>query len=142
MRQFEARSRPLVPEGSTAIERVVRDGEGAALAWIDGEVASYLSFDEAPIPILGEFVRYSLIFVCFDIPPSSEGEPQSEFCAEADGRTHNVLETTPGDELYSPLWDVRVYDSAQFDAVGDLAGAQSAAPIANLAMGNCPIARP
>ncbi len=139
--QFEGLNRPLVPHGSTAARRVSDDGDGAReWAWIDGEVVEYLSFAEAPIPVLGEFVPYSLIFVCFDVPPTPEGEPQSGFCAQPDGRTHNVLETIPGDALYSPLWDVRVYDPTQFDTVLDLPAAREAAPVANLATVNCPVA--
>ncbi len=141
-RSFEALNRPLVPEGSTALRRVVRQPDASSTAWIHGEIVTFSSFDEAPIPILGEFVPYSLIFVCFDVPPSPEGAPQSGFCAEADGRTHNVLESVPGDALYSPLWDVRVYDAADFDAVLDLDGALAASAIADLAMVNCPLAGP
>ncbi len=137
---FDARNRPLVPEGSSAERRVRSDNDSGALAWFDGDVVAYLSFDEAPIPINGDFVPYALIFVCFE--EALDDEPaMSRFCADADGRTHNVLESIPGDALYSPLWDVRAYDPADFDAVVDLQSAEAAARVANLAMVNCPIAR-
>lgn len=137
---FMAFNRPLVPEGSTAERRVKNEDTSNTRAWIDEQVVSFLSFDEAPIPINGDFVPYALIFVCFDLPLTAEGMPQSGFCREADGRTHNVLESIPGDALYSPLWDVRVYDAAQFDAVNDLDSAASAPAVGDLAMVNCPIA--
>ena len=94
---------------------------------------SFLSFDEASIAIKGTFVPYSVIYVCFD-------ETQ-DFCREEDGRTHNILATLPGDPLYSPLWDVSVYDAAQFDTVTDLDAALAVPAIDNLPMVNCPLAR-
>jgi hypothetical protein len=60
-------------------------------------------------------------------------EPESD-------QTHNVLETLPDDEGYSPLWDVDVYDNADFDAVSDLESAQAANILATgVALVNCPV---
>ncbi|MEM6993390.1 MAG: hypothetical protein AAF721_22950 [Myxococcota bacterium] len=135
-----ALNRPIVPAGSTAEQRVPSSDEGDALAWFQDGVVSFLSFAEAPVSLHGEFVAYSLIYVCFETPPG--GSEPAMFCAQADGRTHNVLETLPGDALYSPLWDVRAYDPEAFDDVTDLATAAAATPVADLPMVNCPIARP
>jgi len=120
-------NRPVVPAGSTALERT-DDGEpGLFRAWVRGRVASYFRFEEAPLaPVAtGLFegqVPLSYIFVTFNINPAEAGGgPASGFKTEAGtDKTHNVLETLPGQERYSPLWMVNVYDNAAFDDVVDL----------------------
>jgi len=54
-------------------------------------------------------------------------------------QTHNVVETIPGDALYSPLWDVVPYDNASFAQVLDLASAQAVPNFGDAAVVNCPI---
>ena len=55
-------------------------------------------------------------------------------------QTHNALETLPDDEAYSPLWDVDVYDNADFDSVHDFASASAANILAEgVATVNCPV---
>lgn len=55
-------------------------------------------------------------------------------------RTHNVAATLPGDDGYSPLWDVHVYDNADFEAVTDLESATDATLLeSSAAHVNCPV---
>ena len=84
------------------------------------------------------------IFVSFNInPDQTGGGPPSGFKTEdgtPTGQTHNVPETIPFDAAYSPLWDVQIYDNADFDLVEDLSTAQMANIMAtDAAIVNCPI---
>ena len=46
----------------------------------------------------------------------------------------------PGDDGYSPLWTVTVYDNADFDAVSDLATATESTVLdRGVANVNCPV---
>jgi hypothetical protein len=55
-------------------------------------------------------------------------------------QTHNVVQTLPEDDGYSPLWDVDIYDNADFDMVMDWPSAQNANLLAaGAAIVNCPI---
>lgn len=132
---------PVVPEGSTASE-----GGGAAgltRGWYQGEVVFYLNFVEAPLSGTGmpPAVPTSPIFVTFNINPDQPGGgPASGFVTESGtDQTHNVVATIPGDDGYSPLWEVFVYDNADFDQVSDLASAQAANIFGVAAIVNCPV---
>lgn len=55
-------------------------------------------------------------------------------------QTHNVVETIPIDEDYSPLWIVNICDNADFNNVSDLTSAKSAIILAEAVMNvNCPV---
>jgi hypothetical protein len=87
-------------------------------------------------------VPLSEILVTFNINPDEEGGgPPSGFMTESGTvQTHNVLETLPDDEDYSPLWDVDVYDNVDFDSVNDFASASAANILAEgVATVNCPV---
>jgi hypothetical protein len=133
---------PVVPHGSTASMRAGDGDAGLVEGWYRGQVVSYFEFTEAPLTTTGESVPVSPIWVTFNVNPGEDGGgPPSGFVTEADGdRTHNVLATLPGDEGYSPLWLVNVYDNADFDAVSDLASAMEAEQLASgVATVNCPV---
>ena len=133
---------PIVPEGSTATERL--GGASAALhqGWYGDEAVFYFSFEEKPLAVVADQVPVSSIYVTFHINPDQPGGgPPSGFLTE-DGTsaTHNVVETVPADAGYSPLWSVNVYDNADFDDVSDLASAQAANILASgVALVNCPL---
>jgi len=135
---------PVVPEGSTASMRHADDGSPTGLVegWYGGEVVSYFLFGEAPLAAQGGSVPLSPIYVSFNTNPGQDGGgPPSGFMTE-DGsdQTHNVVATLPGDAGYSPLWDVNVYDNADFDAVSDLDSALDAEVLAaGAAHVNCPV---
>jgi hypothetical protein len=133
---------PVVSAGSTARKRV---GGGAATTmrgWYRDTVVHYFSFEEAPLALAGATVPTSPIFVTFNVNPDQpNGGPPSGFRAEANGRTHNVLGSLPGQPAYSPLWSVSVYDNADFAQVTNLATAQAARILGNNVMNvNCPLA--
>lgn len=133
---------PVVPEGSTAELRLAGEDNGLTLGWHDGELIFYFNFFEAPLTVTGDgAVPTSDIYVTFNVNPDQDGGgPASGFKVE-DGtlQTHNVVETIPGDALYSPLWDVMPYDNASFDQVMNLATAQAATSFGLAAVVNCPI---
>jgi len=133
---------PIVPHGSTAS---MRHGDGTAElveGWYEGQVVSYFLFEEAPLETADGAVPRSPIYVAFnENPGEAGGGPPSGFVTEADGeQTHNVIATVPGDEGYSPLWRVNIYDNADFERVSDLESAGDAAILASGAADvNCPV---
>ena len=133
---------PVVPEGSTASMRAGDSMAGTVDGWYQSKVVSYFEFTEAPLQVSGGSVPLSPIYVSFNTNPGEEGGgPASGFVTEADSdRTHNVVASLPGDDDYSPLWLVNVYDNADFDHVSDLDSATSATVLASgVANVNCPI---
>jgi hypothetical protein len=137
------RNMPVVPDKSTARARL--NGETAELqrAWYRGQVAKFLSFNEAPLSAAaGPNVPLSPIFVTFNINPDApNGGPASGFRTEPNSQqTHNVPFALPGDTDYSPLWLVAVYDNADWPSVRDRATALKAKVLApGAATVNCPI---
>jgi len=133
---------PIVPEGSTAEERFADEDPGLVQGWYEGEIIQYFNFSEASLaPTAEEQVPASPIYVTFNINPDEDGGgPPSGFMTE-DGtdQTHNVLGTAPGDDGYSPLWEVIPYDNGFFDQVMDLASAQMADNFGSAALVNCPV---
>ncbi|WP_276258745.1 hypothetical protein [Haloglomus litoreum] len=133
---------PVVPDGSTATMRGGDSDPGLVEGWYRGTVVSYFQFTEAPLTSSGESVPLSPIWVTFNVNPGEDGGgPPSGFRTEAGSdRTHNVLATVPGQEGYSPLWLVNIYDNADFEAVSDLDSAQAAEVLASgAATVNCPV---
>lgn len=136
------RNMPVVPDKSVARERP--NGESAELqrAWYKGKVAKYFTFDEAPLTVAGSDVPVSPIYVTFNVNPDKpKGGPASGFRTEANSeQSHNVPATLPGEDGYSPLWSVDVYDNADWSKVHDLDTAQSAKLLGpGVATVNCPI---
>lgn len=133
---------PVVPEGSTASKRYGDRDPGLVQGWYRGQVVTYFEFSEASLAVSGGGVPTSPIYVAFNRNPSMEGGgPASGFVTE-DGstQTHNVLATLPGDQGYSPLWTVTVYDNRDFPGVGDLESARDADILTTGAANvNCPV---
>ncbi|WP_440989371.1 hypothetical protein [Haloarchaeobius baliensis] len=133
---------PIVPEGSTATKRGGDGDTGLVQGWYDGQVVHYFTFEEAPLTTMGGSVPLSPIFVTFNTNPGMDGGgPASGFVTETgSSQTHNVVATLPGDDGYSPLWQVAVYDNADFESVMDLESANAANILnSNAATVNCPI---
>lgn len=133
---------PIVPDGSTATHRAGGGGTGLHQGWYEGRIVYYFDFSEASLTTNSEGqVPTSPIFVTFNVNPDEEGGgPASGFRTEAGtDQTHNVVATLPGDEGYSPLWEVLVYDNADFEDVTDLASAQEATLFGAAGYVNCPI---
>ena len=135
---------PVVPEGSTAELRYSDEDPGLVRGWYNNQVVFYFNFLEKDLMVdsAQPSVPLSDILVTFNINPDQDGGgPASGFMTEAGtAQTHNVVQTLPEDDGYSPLWDVDVYDNADFDAVHDYASAQAANVLAQgVATVNCPI---
>jgi hypothetical protein len=130
---------PVVPEGS-----VGQDGpaaNGLTRGWYRDQVVFYFNFDEAPIMSSAGLVPVSEIYVAFNVNPDQEGggPPTGFKTEEGTAQTHNVVETIPGDEEYSPLWAVLPYDNAVFDEVHDIDSAEEATSFGLAALVNCPV---
>ncbi|WP_257297924.1 hypothetical protein [Haloarchaeobius sp. FL176] len=133
---------PIVPEGSTATKRAGDGDTGLVQGWYDGQVVHYFTFGEASLTVTDGSVPLSPIFVAFNTNPGMDGGgPASGFMTEmGSSQTHNVVATLPGDDGYSPLWQVAVYDNADFESVSDLESASDANILNNnAATVNCPI---
>jgi len=133
---------PVVPDGSTATMRLGDGPTGLVEGWYRDQVVSYFQFTEAALTTTGGRVPVSPIYVAFNTNPDEEGGgPASGFVTEAGSeQTHNVVATVPGDDGYSTLWSVNVYDNADFDGVADLSSATDAELLAGgVATVNCPI---
>lgn len=136
---------PVVPKGSVARLRY-SSSESPELTrgWYKGKVVYYFNFMEKDLEVVNGMVPTSDIYVSFNINPDQNGGgPPSGFKTEnnaATGQTHNVPETIPTDAMYSPLWDVQIYDNTGFAGVSNLSTAM-AAPlmVMDAATVNCPI---
>jgi hypothetical protein len=132
---------PVVPEDSTATLRLGTEGAGLHMGWYQDQVVHYFQFSEADLVNAGG-VPLSPIYVTFEINPDEPGGgPASGFLTEMNSdQTHNVTATLPEDANYSPLWEVNIYDNADFDSVSDLTTAQAATQLAaGAATVNCPV---
>jgi alcohol dehydrogenase (cytochrome c) len=136
------RNMPIVPDKSSAKERLNGESPDLKRAWYQGQVAKFFSFAEAPLSGAGGNVPLSPIYVTFNANPDQpNGGLPSGFRAEPNSKqTHNVPATLPGDPGYSPLWLVSIYDNADFPSVKDLSSALKAKVLAaGVATVNCPI---
>jgi hypothetical protein len=138
---------PVVPEGSTASMRLNQNNNGLIRGWYKEMVVFYFDFSEkqitADLPDMGHpDMPVSDIFVTFNINPGMDGGgPPSGFVTEeGSAQTHNVTQTVPADENYSPLWNVNVYDNNDFENVNDWDTATGAAILGTgVALVNCPV---
>ena len=133
---------PVVPEGSTARRRLTGP-VGLIQGWYREQVVFYFAFDERPLELTPQGrVPVAPIYVTFTINPGEPGGgPQSGFRTEVGGeRTHNIASALPAAPDYSPLWNVVVYDNADFGLVIDLSSAEVATVLVpSLGLVNCPI---
>jgi len=133
---------PIVPEGSTAELRYTEESPDLVRGWYKGMVVFYFNFSEKTLMATEQdMVPLSPIYVTFNINPDQPGGgPPSGFRTDTTGRAHNVVSTLPGDDDYSPLWSVNIYDNMDFEDVSDLASVLSAnILVMNAAIVNCPI---
>lgn len=135
---------PVVPDGSIAEKRYTSQEEkGLIRGWYKDQVVYYFTFQEKELTRTSEgLVPTEPIYVSFNINPGEEGGgPPSGFKTEENNnQTHNVLESLPEENDYSPLWFVNIYDNADFDMVSDLNSAESANILAQgAAIVNCPV---
>lgn len=133
---------PIVPDGSTASLRLGGEDPSLHQGWYEGQVVHYFTFEEAPLAVSNDAVPVSPIYVTFNVNPGEAGGgPPSGFVTEpGSDQTHNVVATLPGEDGYSPLWVVEMYDNAEFDQVSDLESASAANILMSAAATvNCPV---
>ncbi|HEC44671.1 MAG TPA: hypothetical protein ENI20_17790 [Bacteroides sp.] len=135
---------PVVSEGSTASKRLGDESNAIQRGWYKDKIAYYFAFEEKALTVTpAGTVPLSPIYVTFNKNPDPmdpTSGPPSGFVTEPESeQTHNVIETIPSDDDYSPLWVVYVYDNADFDNVSDLVSAKAATILIQAAMNvNCP----
>lgn len=132
---------PIVPAGSMA-RLHIGPSTGLTLGWYRDQVVSYFNFDEAKITATATGkVPTAGIYVTFTINPNQPGGgPASGFKTETGTfQTHNVATVLPAQPGYTPLWDVLVYDNADFGTVTNLTTAGAATQFGAAAIVNCPI---
>jgi hypothetical protein len=134
---------PIVPDGSTATERLDGADNGLVRGWHDGTIVKYFHFGEkSDLTLVNGAVPTSPIYVTFNINPDEEGGgPASGFVTEeGTEQTHNVIGALPSEPGYSPLWGVIAYSNADFESVGDLTSAEAADILVDGAGNvNCPV---
>jgi hypothetical protein len=131
---------PVVPDGSTATERLVEEPSTLFRGWYRDQIVHYFTFSERPLA--GPGVPIAPIYVTFNLNPDQDGGgPPSGFKMEPNAeQTHNVLSALPETPGYSPLWSVNPYDNADFDQVSTLSSAESARVLdEGVATVNCPV---
>jgi hypothetical protein len=119
---------PMVPAGSVARHHLGAGDGSLHRGWYFDQVVHYFTFEEAALTSGPGGAPISPVYVAYAINPGEPGGgPVSGYRTEVGGaRTHNVVATLPGDDGYSPLRAVRVYDRADFDNVDELAAAEAA----------------
>lgn len=136
---------PVVPKGSVAKKRFLStESSELTRGWYKNKVVFYFNFFEKILTAIDGKVPTSDIYVTFNINPGQNGGgPASGFKTEngtSTGQTHNVPQTIPTDDTYSPLWDVQIYDNTNFSSVSNLTSAINATLLAaDAAVVNCPI---
>lgn len=130
---------PVVPFGSTKSKPLGGGSQSLTFGWYRNMAVAYFNFDEKALTATSNgLVPYSTIYVMFN---DNTLGPVSGFKTETGTvQTHNVLETSPANAEYSPLWNVVVLDNTSFNDVNNLTKAL-AAPILDPSAGlvNCPV---
>ncbi len=104
---------PIVPFGSKA-----KLAERDAVGWYKGKHVQYFSFETLETSVLNPGaldVPYAVVRVIFEDNDPAKGMKLDPVT----GKTHNVFDTVPGDELYRALWRHDFVDEAEFDSVYD-----------------------
>jgi hypothetical protein len=134
---------PIVPDGSTAKNRLSGSDTGLHQGWYRNKIVTYFNFSEAPLTVTADgMVPVSPIYVTFNVNPGmANGGPPSGFkMTEGSMQTHNAVATLPGDMDYSPLWSVSPYDNMYFDNVMSFDSVMDSMVLARgVANVNCPI---
>ncbi len=127
---------PIVPYGSTA-ELASRDSVG----WYKGKYVQYFSFESLDVNVAnpGQLdVPYAIVRVIFednDLAKGMKTDPET-------GKTRNVFDTIPGDELYRALWRHDFVDAADFESVHDWESSKAANKVdvgMDNILVNCPV---
>ena len=127
---------PIVPFGSKA-ELANRDSVG----WYKGQHVQYFSFDVQRVSVVTDGpldVPYAIVRVIFE-----DNDPSKGMKVDAvTGKTHNVFDTIPGDDLYRALWRHDFVDADEFDSVHDWESSKAASKVdidMDNILVNCPV---
>ena len=121
---------PVVPRASVARRRLPGDYSDLHKGWYRGQRIQYFHFGEARLALDGGQVPVGAMYAAFAINPGDPGGgPASGWKLGADGRSHAVIDSLPGEAGYSSWREVHVYDVAAFASVTDLASARAATPV-------------
>ncbi|MBA3821866.1 MAG: hypothetical protein H0X17_23485 [Deltaproteobacteria bacterium] len=127
-----------VPAGSTATKRF--DGEVVTghRSWFEGQVVHQMRFEENLTVTADGTVPTAEIIVIFD----NNMNPSNGFATQADGMTHNAIDTLAGGPGYSSLWNHSVGNKENFASVVDFTSALANVMAANVGVDvNCPEVR-
>jgi hypothetical protein len=104
---------PIVPYGSTAVL-----AKRNSVGWYQGKHVQYFSFESLQTSVVNPQsldVPYAVVRVIFEDNDPAKGMKVDS----TTGKTHNVFDTIPGDELYRALWRHDFVDASAFDSVHD-----------------------
>ncbi len=127
---------PIVPYGSTA-----NLAKRTAIGWYKGLHVQYFVFESQEVNIVNPGpldVPYAVVRVIFEGNNPSNGmkvDPVS-------GKTRNVFDSVPGDNLYRALWRNDFVDESEFDSVYDWDSSKAAAEVdvgMDNILVNCPV---
>jgi hypothetical protein len=127
---------PIVPYGSTA-----ELAEETATGWYRGELVQYFRFEISRSSVANPGVLdvpYAIVRVIFEDNDPSKGMKIDSVT----GKTHNVFDTVPGDELYRALWRHDFVDASDFESVHDWDSSKAAGKVdvgMDNILVNCPI---
>ena len=127
---------PIVPFGSKA-ELANRDSVG----WYKSQHVQYFSFEVQRVSVMPDGpldVPYAIVRVIFE-----DNDPSKGMKLDAStGKTHNVFDTIPGDDLYRALWRHDFVDADEFDSVHDWESSKAASKVdidMDNILVNCPV---
>jgi hypothetical protein len=125
----------VVPAGSKATRTFRGEDVTGNRAWVDGQVAHFLRFEENLQIKADGMVPTAEIIVMFD----NNMDPSEGFEVDAEGRTHNAIDTVASSPGYSSLWNHSVGNNANFAAIVDFETALGNVMAANVGVDvNCP----
>lgn len=128
----------VVPAGTKAALKFRGQTVTGNRAWVRGMIAPFLRFEENLVVRANGSVPVAEIIVMFD----NNMDPSEGFELDANGRTHNAINTLATDAGYSSLWNHSVGNNANFAAVTDFATAFGNVMAANVGVDvNCPEVR-
>jgi len=128
----------VVPAGTTAQLKFRGKTITGNRAWVRGQVAHFLRFEEDLAVGVDGSVPLAEIVVMF----ANNMSPAEGFELDGDGRTHNAIDKLATDPGYSSLWNHSVGNTANFEAVVDFPSAVDNIMAANVGVDvNCPEVR-
>jgi hypothetical protein len=129
---------PAVPAGSTATKKFIDREVTGHRAWFEGQVVPQMRFEEDLVVTADGTVPVAEIIVIFD----NNMDPSNGFAVDANGMTHNAIDTLAGAPTYSSLWNHSVGNKANFDSVVDYPTALANVMAADVGVDvNCPEVR-